>query len=300
MSTDLNDDAPNRATTFLWGIKSALCCCTPDNITAPVVPRKNQEEPSETQSRSLINVPLSTMIVSRPKLGAEQGPVDEHKSEENIITQRNNDNLLAPGNMSAVHKPKNSSEIWSPNKRQSDWDMFFESQSDLLAAIRGSVANTTDGSIASWEATDSETPHEIYKMTTEQGGCALDYSRSEGNVFLSYMSKGGMRYTSVSPDTRVEMVAAWLNQGSCHNLPISENIHPDGAATQGKFRKLTLSEAFGDRLDSETQGITIFVGPVNGRMCYQLSICDLEMLRRATRHSVIFMGELKKPIEFIS
>jgi len=309
MSTDPNDDTSNLATTVLWGIKSALCCVTPDSATDtvsqtdPVVQRQVEGEKMERESLSLaniatsrlMNVALASMQIRCPNRAAMEVEVEEN-SEEKLIAPSNNDSL--PSHHSLYHKHPNISEIWSPNKRQSDWDMYFESQSDICTGTshKESGVNTTDNEDeyeTDWE--------EVRRSTYEEDDLTTDYARSKGEVFLSYMSKVGMRCTSISPDTRLEMVAAWLNEGSNHNLPISQNINPDGATFQGKFRKLTISEAFGDRLDTEKQGITIFVGPVNGKMSFQMSVCDLKMLERATtRRSIIFMGEMKKPIEYVT
>jgi len=49
-----------------------------------------------------------------------------------------------------------------------------------------------------------------------------------------------------------------------------------------KFRKQTISEAFGDRLDSTKHGVTFFVGPVDGKVSFKMSICDLKELENAT------------------
>merc|ERR1719245_2489301 len=90
-----------------------------------------------------------------------------------------------------------------------------------------------------------------------------------------------MRYSTFDLSVRMEELAEWLNEDSKVELPISEPLTPKLASTQ-KFRKQTISEAFGDRLDSTTQGVTFFVGPVDGKVSFKMSICDLKKLENAT------------------
>jgi len=104
-------------------------------------------------------------------------------------------------------------------------------------------------------------------------------------VFVSYLSKWGMRYSSFELSVRMEELAEWLNEDSKVELPISEPLiaKEDSLPSTEKFRKQTISEALGNSLDSSKHGVTFFVGPVDGKVSFKMSICDLKQLENATR-----------------
>merc|ERR1719204_782814 len=98
------------------------------------------------------------------------------------------------------------------------------------------------------------------------------------------MSKNKMRYRFASLDMRIEDIATWLNRGLTNNIPISEHVHSKRLIVENPipFRKKSLSEVFGNRLDPEKSGITFFIGPVEGKMSFKMSVCDLKLLRSAS------------------
>jgi len=49
-----------------------------------------------------------------------------------------------------------------------------------------------------------------------------------------------------------------------------------------KFRKQTISETVGDCFDPLKQGLVFFVGPIDGKLCFKMSVCDLEKIKAAT------------------
>jgi len=112
--------------------------------------------------------------------------------------------------------------------------------------------------------------------------------RRRGEILLTYLSKSGMKYKSVPKSMQIEEVAKWLNNGSKLTIPISKHIHPRSfmAKNNSNFRKQALSEVFGDRLDPEKVGITFFLGPIEGNMSFKMSICNLQLLEKATREAI--------------
>jgi len=171
---------------------------------------------------------------------------------------------------------------------KSIWDSYFESHSNCSKWADNSTAYI-DGT---WtELPDCSTDSARISKNTPGG---VDVSptipellptntKSERKVLLSYYWKGGMRTTKIPLDTPLELVAKWLNKGSVKSIPISENLHPwkTKKPARGASSKTTLTEVFGDYLDPERDGIVCFVGPVEGRISYKMSICERNMLQRA-------------------
>jgi hypothetical protein len=191
-------------------------------------------------------------------------------------------------------------------ERKSTWDCFFESQSNILWTntpenimltnyeIGGDDINL-DLSNPDLSFTDVALESSKSSKNQPRFGDALTKkhllppgnSRRKDEVLFSYYSKGAMRFTYIPQDTHLEDVAKWLNIGSPRSIPICENINKRGLARQKPktFRKITLSEAFEESLDPERDGITCFIGPVEGRISYKMSVCNREKLQKATRDS---------------
>jgi len=194
------------------------------------------------------------------------------------------------------------SEIWSPPSGDiSNWDFFFKSQASTGPIYTESTKTDNDelfmsavldsGSPNSGEVIDCEAIDSgiwqpaLAGSLIEQNTKLSDSSGRRGEIFLTYMSKMGMRYTSVPWDIRIEEIATWLNKGSTPTIPISRDITPKRLMVKNfrNFPKLTLLEIFGDRLDPEKAGITFFMGPVEGKLSFKMSVCNLKLLQRAIR-----------------
>jgi len=187
-------------------------------------------------------------------------------------------------------KKRNSSVIWRPsNKLKSNWDIYFASDTELTTGWHERKTPPVEGT--DWEESEilsiSQTPTPIKwpsKHSFEQG-----LFPDVGNeVLVSFMSKLGLRYTTCPLNTRLEELAAWLNLGTNRILPICEisnqTIRSTGAPTT-KFRRKTLSDVFGERLDPVKTGITFFLGPVEGKPCFKMNLCDVHKLKHAIRES---------------
>jgi len=238
-----------------------------------------------------------------------------------LPTQRTDERLLEVPSTSTTHiSSKKYGEHWIPNcKQKANWDSFFETCSTMMLPSpmvnsEGHFENATD-----WGEYDKYTnltevpslrdPFESGSISLMQGSMILnadprvvitgltkqdqsassppDLSRMKGEVLVSYVTAKGMRYTFVPLDIRMEKVSVWLNQGSALPIPISEPIHPKIRRNKKKnpseFLNLTLSELFGDRLNPEREGIIFFIGPVEGKVSFKMSLCELEALEKATK-----------------
>jgi len=190
---------------------------------------------------------------------------------------------------------------------RSIWDSFFESHSTMLWTkhTENIFANNDGlgGDCSDWE---KDTNISILELTPENESVYKDslvsseYSKEKGEVLLSFNSKGGMRSTYFPLDTRLELVAKWLSKGSPKKIPIWGSSLPRTRDKKGpiRFHKQTLSELFEGGLDPKKDGIICFIGPVEGRISFKMSLCKREILQKATRHngasnSVIQMSQSK-------
>jgi len=186
-------------------------------------------------------------------------------------------------------KKRNSSVIWraSTNLR-SNWDIYFASETDLTSGVHDRNLLPIEGT--DWEESEitlSQPPSpnkRLSKLSIEEGL----FPDSGNEVLLSFLSKLGLRYTTCPLNTRLEEVAAWLNLSTNRTLPIceisNETIRSVNAPTK-TFRRKTLSEVFGERLDPSKTGITFFLGPVEGKTFFKMILCDVDKLKRAIRET---------------
>jgi len=189
-------------------------------------------------------------------------------------------------------KKKNGTQ--SNPRKWSNWDSLFEGHSRMEYS-----RTTRDGSRSAMSMTnetddtwvESEVSRSVSRVSVRDK--LTDVSSSEavardGEVFLLYLSKIGMRFTWVPLNMQLETVARWLNEGAKNVLPISYEIFPRKRDLRWNFLKLlTIKKAFGDRLDSSKDGINFFVGPVDGHISFKMSICDLYMLQRMSESRTI-------------
>jgi len=213
-----------------------------------------------------------------------------------LPAQRTDERMLEVPSVIITQKSKKYGEYWTPNcKQKANWDSFFESQSSMmLPPAKFSSEGNFDA--ADWGESDEYTSlpevpssreqSESGNVSSKRSSCP-DLSRRRGEVLVAYVTAKGMRYTFVPLDYRLGKVSVWLNQGSALPIPISEHVHPKLRRNKNKnpseFLNLTLAELFGDRLDPERDGITFFIGPIDGRVSFKMSLCELKALEKATK-----------------
>jgi len=217
-------------------------------------------------------------------------------------------------------RSKNISDISSTHLK-SNWDSFFESQSTLMLTKRTEATNI-DGNLVDstdWDKTDIE--HSLLELSVDkfrkEDGWTLRYPsgdsssteniptenlRQNGEVLLSYYSKAGLRFTFVPLKTRLDRIATWLNKDSPYSIPISHNVHSRnlGIERRKKSNKQTLLDIFGGDLNPEKEGITCFIGPVEGRISFKMTKCDINQLQRATRDTKASPMSVTSSLEFVS
>jgi len=244
--------------------------------------RQNRSSPLSTCRSPLLNdknynysnrSPDSKDVMSLPKLSdlASSYDAKEQKMSGNRL-------LVCPN--SPLNLRSASSELWRPNSisQKSNWDIFFESQTEHTWL---KTPDLSKEEIADWDLDDSllPSPELSQDNSTPVGTCS-----KEKKVFVSYVTKDGMKWTKMNILLRMEEIAIWLNKDSnSESLPIGEFMSPRKDIRRGtKFRKQTISETVGDCFDTLKQGLVFFVGPIDGKLCFKMSVCDLEKIKAAT------------------
>jgi len=95
-----------------------------------------------------------------------------------------------------------------------------------------------------------------------------------GMVLVAWINSNENRFSNFPLTSRIESITDWLGA----SLPVVV----DEEGKKGRFfsPKTSLADALGKTLDSPTkQGLAFFIGPVNGRVCYMIKICELSRLQ---------------------
>jgi len=106
---------------------------------------------------------------------------------------------------------------------------------------------------------------------------------SPGMVWAMLYTKAGQTFQLLNLSFSLQKVVdTFLKAETGKSLPVSFTLSTD---TQPKLlpaekMDLTLSETLKGYLDEETQGLSFFVGPVNGQLCYKMYVSDLQKLQR--------------------
>jgi len=147
----------------------------------------------------------------------------------------------------------------------SDWnDAFMES--DEVSEFSEDIAVL---SRASWSS-DPTSPMEKRSNVFEEESPPPP----PGMVFVAWInSRCGNRFSNFPLDNRIEQITDWLGE----SLPVV--VDEEGKKGRICSPNTSLSDALGKTLDCPTkQGLAFFIGPVNGRVCYVIKICELSRL----------------------
>jgi len=268
------------ATKVILGMRIAFCCSASEVLIDTVSPSRKPEfsktkHINHSEKNKILPIPdtllfrKSKRVRQEPSKRCKQRSNDEKPPTSPITSRRK-----VP---STKMRRKTSSEIWGPSlRKRSNWDHFYASGLSVL-----NIDDESQSTAIDWEISDNQTGKTIpdFQMSTVDDVTLYNIAKN-GQVFLLYLSKRGMRSDWVSLETRLETVAAWLNEGSSYILPISEHLFPRQRKLNTNFRKLTIAETFGDRLNPEKEGINFFIGPVDGKISFKMTVCDLGRLKR--------------------
>lgn len=189
------------------------------------------------------------------------------------------------------------SSVTTPGQSNPSWGYpdLCHSQSDPLSGsskLSYSRGPKLDSERASYDFVDSFLPRGIRKS---HGSSGLD------RIVTIGVSKHRVQFSEYDFDTPVENIAAWLAEGALKSkglksLGLVNNIAYNGKmipirSSSGNFgedypdekrdREYSLRDILGKSLDASRQGLAFFVGPVNGRMSYKMSVLDVDKIYRA-------------------
>jgi len=167
---------------------------------------------------------------------------------------------------------------WRPSySMRSNWDSFFDSQAETESPSRNC---TTEGS--DWGTEVSELFLNRRKSSEQT---MRSNSPVHNAVLLTVVKKSGMRNGKASVGMRVEELVKWLNEDNLINLPLCEYNPKRSPRPKPKenFQKLTILEAFGDSVNFKRQRLLFFVGPVEGKLCYNMQVCDIDKHRASKK-----------------
>jgi len=105
----------------------------------------------------------------------------------------------------------------------------------------------------------------------------------KGMVLAMVVTKQGQRFRLINLNvTLQEVVNTFLKAEAGASLPVSFTLSTD---TRPKLlpadkMALTLKENLEGYIDELTQGISFFTGPVNGKLSYKMSVCQLEYMEK--------------------
>lgn len=236
--------------------------------------------------------PKSMLLVRKSKPNIENKSKEQRTSLMSPLSllnkrldlkdQKTDDSYLEIPSKRLAELRQLSSEIWSRKSlsEQSNWDQFFESQTDLTESSK--MLKDGSGETDDWEVSASygSIPKAIPKQNYGVASAEL-----KDKVFVSYITKSGIKCGTKDLSMRMEELADWLNEdtNSKNMLPISKSFSmgENSVSSSVTFRKRTIAEAVGN-LDPLSQGLVFFVGPVDGKLCFKMSICDLEHIVAVT------------------
>jgi len=170
----------------------------------------------------------------------------------------------------------------------SDWDGAYEDGADLRVSNfqSSNLKRVVDNSI--WS--DSVTPRNSSIVKLDSGlilpkcqSSPLKMPVRPGMVMAMHRTKDGQRLEEVSLNSSLrEIVDTFLRIGDGPSLPVSfsySNKSRPQVLTESRMG-MSLADNLRGYLDAKTQGISFFVGSVNTKLCYKMSVCELSQLQK--------------------
>jgi len=236
-----------------------------NKLSSPVdTPKSDRREKSKAHYES--DDSLSYVYLS--KLSSQRNRNDKE--------QKLSDALLDVPKMKPVKKKKGSRELTGPSSLsgRSNWDHIFESETDL--SVYMSKFSTDESFDMEGNDSRNSTP-----CPNQKGKNFVFPPPSKDQVFISNVSKG-MKCCNKNISTPIEEVEKWLNEGVSPKtknwLPVTTDIAWENKESGDNFENKTIAEALYG-LNPLKHGLTCFVGPVDGKLCYKICVCDLNKIK---------------------
>jgi len=177
------------------------------------------------------------------------------------------------------------------NSIQSNWDQWFESN-ELTLSLKNSKesASTED-----WTSNPSPIPVSatICKIYPEQNESTV-IPENDGTVLVMYHNKTKTRYGYKDLSMSMKELSDWLNEDPQlkEKLPISKSFaeKENSFSSKRKFREQTIAEAVG-KMDPLLQGIVFHLGIVGDKLCFKMTVSNLDNIWAITDKALHFEEE---------
>jgi len=199
---------------------------------------------------------------------------------------------------SSVHQ-HDCSAVTSPGQslQSSALRDIYHTQSEPLRRPSRHSCNTVDSARPSYDFVDSFLP--LSRKCRS--------SSAPDRIVTIGVSKHRVQFSEYDFDTPVESIASWLAEGALKSgkssslvnniafngkmIPIRNNSSGDIGELEcpqlnEESREYSLRDVLGKSLDASRQGLAFFVGPVNGRMSYKMSVLDVDKIHQARADSL--------------
>jgi len=126
-----------------------------------------------------------------------------------------------------------------------------------------------------------------------------------GMVWAMHLSKNVPRFKMLNLSTTLKQVVdTFLSLETGKSLPLSFTFSKVSRPKllSAEKMEMALSEVLKGNLDETTQGLSFFVGPVNTKLCYKMSVCELNNLEQLfsmpVRQASTIMKKTSKKLRF--
>lgn len=213
--------------------------------------------------------------------------------------KRRSNNILQKGTRISRHSKSKHlitgvSESGDRRRQQtviSDWGDAYEETGDLRISNYDSsnLSRVVDSSVWSDTVTSRNSGIARLESSLVLPKCqisALKMPIRKGWVLAMLLTKDAKRFKMLNLSIPLqEVVDTFLSNGAGPSIPVSFSYANESRPRVMSENRMGMSLADNLRgyLDETTQGITFFIGSVNSKLCYKMSICDLGQLHKSAR-----------------
>jgi hypothetical protein len=278
-----------------------------DKKEEPPIPRFSSELTESGWGDALSRLPLDTRpsIISPLKVLVED--LDPILLDEPRISHRTCNRQDEPPNTHRQRQASTSSRKTLSTKNATDL-----SSAMVASSCQTPVSQDLNNSVHDWPDSvgnhkDLRDSGKLQKFKSNDG--LIDRKRNteshHARISTVGVSKHKIKYSELDLDTPLSKIASWLGEDSnrdgdekfrqqvksfsFNNTTIP--IHNEGPLKRARSQPLakgspsvySLSDILGQKSLDSSKGLAFFVGPVDGKMSYKMSICDVDNINSMSR-----------------
>lgn len=204
-----------------------------------------------------------------------------------------------------------------------------QKQSSISSRKTMSTKNWTDNTSAMvsspCETSFSEDiNHSLQEYAESPKAMFIDRKRNtephHGRISTVGVSKHKIQFSELDIDTPLSQIASWLGEdsrrrmGNGHDknrhpvrtfsynnttIPISNEVPFQRSRSQPLSEEqpvYSLGDVLGQKSFDASKGLAFFVGPVDGKMSYKVSICDVDKINRMSRSNSVYRDPLSESV----